>query len=125
MNKDSVFIKQKAKKSLKYLYIMAFFGLVGWNISFFMQQPTQIDDSFVVEAIKLSQDTNLPLYNDPSFGYWIQAHGVQTPYNPGTFLDPPEGFPGIYLTDKEMPPCVLIKEEKRIRRKKINIFQCN
>ena len=114
---------------------MAFFGLVGWNISFFMQQPTQIDDSFVVEAIKLSQDTNLPLYNDPSFGYWIQARGVQTPYNPGTFLDPPEAWepvpgrwlalPGIYLTDKEMPPCVLIKEEKRIGRKKMNIFQCN
>lgn len=117
------------------LYILAFCGLIGWNIAFFMQQPTQNDLVFVSESIQLARDTNLPLYNDPSFGYWIMAQGFKTPYNPGSDLNPPGAWevikghwlalPGIYLTEKEMPPCTLIKTQKDIGRTKRNIFQCN
>jgi hypothetical protein len=111
------------------LYIFAFCGLIGWNIAFFMQQPTQNDIVFVSESIQLARDTNLPLYNDPSFGYWIMAQGIKTPYNPGSSEEFPSTYPpspGIYLTEKFMPlPCELIKTQKDIGRTKRNIFQCN
>ncbi len=106
------------------LYILAFCGLFGWNIAFLMQQPTQSDLVFVSESIKLSKDTNLPLFNEPSFGYWIKAQGINTPSNPGTFLEIDFNQPGIYLTSQDLN-CDLIKTEKVIGRKKINLFQCN
>lgn len=106
------------------LYIIAFCGLFGWNIAFFMQQPTNIDVFMVSEAIKLSKDTNLPLLNDPSFGYWIMAQGIKTPYNPGTWKKFDANVPGIYLTSKDLN-CGLISSKEQIGRSKINIFQCN
>jgi hypothetical protein len=106
------------------LYILAFCGLFGWNIAFLMQQPTQNDLIFVSESVKLSKDTNLPLFNDPSFGYWIQAQGYKTEFNPGSFKDLNYNLKGIYLVEKDLN-CLLIKKEKVIGRKQIAIFQCN
>lgn len=106
------------------VFIIAFIGLFGWNIAFFMQQPTQIDNNFVSEAIQLSRDTNLPLFNDHSFGYWIQAQGHKTPFNPGSWKEFDANIPGIYLTAKDLN-CLVIKKEKVIGRKQVAIFQCN
>lgn len=110
--------------NLRYsLYIIAFFGLFGWNIAFFLQQPTQNDLVFVSDSVKLARDTNLPLFNDWSFGYWIQAQGYYATNNPGAGREINFDKPGVYLTELDSN-CNLIKKEKAIGRKQIAIFQC-
>lgn len=106
------------------LYILAFFGLFGWNIAFFMQQPTEIDLVFVSDSIKLAKDNNSSLFNDPSFGYWLTSQGYPTRYNPGSWLKPDYNKPGFYLTTQDLN-CVLIRKQKeQLGRTKIKIFQC-
>lgn len=112
------------EKRLNYLFIIAFFCLLGWNIAFVSQAPNQ-NDWFVVEtAVKLSQDNNLPLYNDWSYGYWLWSKGIKTKSNPGDFLETEFLGKGVYLTEKDLD-CLLVFEKKEIARKKINIWQCN
>lgn len=106
------------------LYILAFCGLFGWNIAFIMQQPTQNDFVFVNESIKLANDKNLTLFNDPSFGYWLMAQGYKTNSNPGSWIKFDGNQAGIYLTEQDLN-CLLIKKEKVIGRKQLAIFQCN
>lgn len=120
------------QKSITYL---AFFGLFAWNVAFLLQSPSVSDWENIDKVVELSKDTNLSIYNDWSYGYWFWSRGIKTPYNPGSGLNPPKSYeiipgrwlalPGIYLTENEMPACVLISEKKEIARKKTNIWQCN
>jgi hypothetical protein len=108
----------------KSLYILAFFSLIGFNIAFFIQQPTQNDVIFVKETIQLSKDTNLPVFNDWSYGYWLWAEGYKTNNNPGHEEIFDFNKNGIYLTEKDTN-CLLINEKKEFARKETKIWKCD
>jgi len=80
----------------KSVYLLAFFCMIGVNIAYLLQQPTANDLDLVKTSIKLSQDTNYPILNDWSFGYWLWAEGYKTKYNPGT--GPPTDYNYTYQT---------------------------
>ena len=112
------------EKHLNYVFIIAFFCLIGWNIAFVLQLPNQNDWIAVETAVKLSEDNNLPLYNDWSYGYWFWSKGIKTRNNPGDQFDLNYVGKGVYLTEKDLN-CLLVYEKKEIARKKTNIWQCN
>jgi hypothetical protein len=112
---------------IKTAYYLAFFGLFAWNIAFLMQQPNRNDLFVVDEAIRLSADQNLPIYNDWSFGYWLWSEGIKAENNPGTGdvlnLDRQER-PCIVISSKDYD-CNLIYGKKEIARKETKLWQCN
>ncbi len=107
--------------------MVAFVCLIAWNLAFFMQSPTQNDWFLVDESIKLSKDSNLPLYNDWSYGYWFWSRGLKVVNNPGTGdiqdLDTTLR-PVIVLTSKEVLDCNFIYTKKEVARKETKIWQC-
>jgi hypothetical protein len=108
----------------KSLYIVAFLGLVGFNVAFLMQSPTSNDWFLVDKTIELSLDNNLPIFNDWSYGYWFWSRGIKVENNPGRHNQVFYVGEGIYLTEKELP-CVLVYEKNEVARKKTKIWQCN
>lgn len=68
----------KKNFNINSLLIGFVFLIVCWNVAFFMLQPTQEDWRLVNQSIKLSEDTNYPLLNDWSFGYWLKIKGFDT-----------------------------------------------
>lgn len=125
--KNSVIFMSFLRNNWNLVYLLAFFGLIGWNIAFFMQQPTQNDLVGVREALELSKDSNLPLHNDWSYGYWLWSEGFKTKNNPGHYEYDINSFmagPGIYLTATDLN-CVLVRGEARIvGRKEMKIYHC-
>ncbi|HNV62438.1 MAG TPA: hypothetical protein PKN54_05745 [Candidatus Cloacimonas acidaminovorans] len=109
----------------KTIYYLAFFCLIGWNIAFLLQQPTNSDWFVVDKTVELAKDNNYPIFNDWSYGYWLWSKGIKTKSNPGYSLgDVSYQGKGIYLTDVNLP-CVLVFEKKEIARKSTKIWQCN
>lgn len=76
------------------------------------------------KVLELSEDQNLPIYNDWSYGYWLWSKGYKTPNNPGTGLDNNYQGKGLYLTSNDMN-CLLVSEKKEIARKETKIWHCN
>ena len=109
---------------LKYVWFVALFGLIAWNISFLTQSPTENDWIAVNKTIQLSQDSNLPVFNDWSYGYWFWSEGLKVSNTPGTGGDVNYFGKGVYLTDQNLP-CVLVFEKKEFARKEKKIWQCN
>jgi hypothetical protein len=106
------------------LYILAFCSLIGFNIAFFLQQPTDNDLLFVSNSLKIAKDGNLEFFNDPSLGYWIMAQGFETKYNPGSWKKFDLNKPGIYLTNRDLNCQRIAGQERIIGRKETKIFQC-
>jgi len=78
-----LYILEEKGKSISFVLYIAFFMLIGLNIAFLMQQPTFNDWENVGDVIKLSKDTNYPIYNDWSYGYWLRNKGYDTNYCSG------------------------------------------
>jgi hypothetical protein len=109
----------------KHVVMLCFLFVFGFNVAFLLQAPTNNDWFLVDKTINLSNDTNLPIFNDWSYGYWFWSKGLKVLNNPGSGLNINfDGTPGIYLTDQNMP-CVLVYEKKEIARKEKKIWQCN
>jgi len=68
-----------------FVYILAFFLIIGFNIAFILAQPTNLEHETIFSAVTYAKDNNLSLKNDWSFGYWILDHGIDTKnYGGGT-----------------------------------------
>ena len=61
-----------------FVYMLAFFLIIGFNIAFILAQPTNLEHNLIEEAVTYSKENNLSLKNDWSFGYWILDHGIDT-----------------------------------------------
>lgn len=125
-----LFFLRFLQNNWNYVYILAFFCLIGWNVSFYLQLPSQNTWIMVDEAIKLSEDKNLPLYNDWSYGYWLWSKGIKTTNNGGTgnnrcFDKKLECLitKGIYLVQTDLN-CLLLKRDVDWVRA-TNIYECN
>jgi len=90
-------------------------GLVfccAFSFMAYFTAPTTQDFDSIKEAIQLSKDTNLPLYNDWDYGWWFWYNGYETKYkisfpNPDWNKLPK---PYIAYTDLNLP-CEQLKEK--------------
>jgi hypothetical protein len=57
--------------------------IICFNMALFLSQPTSNDWFLVDESIKLSKDTNYPIYNEWSYGHWLVFKGYDTKYKSG------------------------------------------
>jgi len=104
--------------------LVCFFLIIGWNVAIFMQQPTSIEWGKISEVIQLQKDTNYPLYNDWSFGYWLIHKGYDTNFK-GGFPNPDYNQlqkPFVALTQEELP-CKKVSEYTNYFRS-IKLFEC-
>lgn len=118
-------IMQKGKIYSKYVFIIAFFGLLAWNVTFLLQSPNQNDWELVDLAIKESQDKNLPLYPDLGWDYWVTYKlGKETVANQQLWGDLNIQGSYIWLTSQTNQNCIMLAEKKEIASTK-KIWQCN
>jgi hypothetical protein len=112
------------KQALNMLLLMGVFMVLGFNVAFLLQSPTPNDWFFVDEAIKISEESNLPLYNDMGYGYWLRNKNYLTEFTGGTNKVNYEDLnkPFIALTKQDLN-CELIKEETFLARTK-KIYKC-
>jgi hypothetical protein len=93
---------------------LAFFMLLCMNVAFLGAEPTTKQMSLTKESIELSKDANIQLYNDWSYGYWLNYYGFKTKFD-GTKPNPDYNNlqrPFMALTDHNLSPidCTIIKE---------------
>jgi hypothetical protein len=109
----------------KYLTILCIVLLLGWQVAFFLQQPTSEDWSIVNSAKQLQVDTNYRLVNDWSVGYWLNYVGVDTnSRGGGSDIDfSLESKPFVALTMQELD-CNKIKSYQSVTRN-MNLYKCD
>jgi hypothetical protein len=119
-----VLVEEKGH-SLNLLIPLSFFMLFCMNISFFYAEPSVEQMVFVQDSVKTAKDHNLPLYNDWSYGYWLNYYRQDTNYR-GSFPNPDynnlqKSF--IALSDQNLfnLNCQILKESKRITK----IWKCD
>lgn len=109
----------------KYLTILCIVLLVGWQVSFFLQQPTNEDWMLVNETKQTLSITNYRLVNDWSVGYWLNYVGVDTNSRGGgtdiNFIL--EEKPFVAVTVQELD-CNKIKSYQSVTRN-LNLYICN
>ena len=71
------------KTHIKTIWVLCFFLLFAMNYSLFMQQPQQNQFDLLSQGIELAEKENLPIYNDWSYGHWIEYLGKRTEYKSG------------------------------------------
>jgi hypothetical protein len=83
-----------------------------FNIFGFFAAPTQQDFVQIENAIELANDLNVPLYNDWSYGWWVEYKGYTTQYK-ASYPEPDYNNlprPFVALTTQELA-CSKIKEQ--------------
>lgn len=63
---------------LNMLIPCSFFMLLCMNIAFYYAEPNVNQMDLVADSIRTQKDLNIPLYNDWSYGYWLQYKGFDT-----------------------------------------------
>lgn len=95
------------------LVCSACFGLMNMTT-----EPTQQTFELIEQGIYLSEDNNMPLYNDWSYGWWIEHKGGQTIYK-SSYPEPDYNsfVPGFYaITQYYIDlPCETINTSKQIK----------
>ena len=114
-----VLVEEKGH-NLNILIPLSFFMLFCMNIAFFYAEPSTEQMVFVQDSIKISKDYNLPLYNDWSYGYWLNYYGQDTNYR-GSFPNPDYNNvqkPFIALSDHNLTTinCIVVKEKEIITK---------
>jgi len=117
------------KPSIKiFVLLVPLFLIFSYNIALFMQQPTLNEWEIVDCSVGLAKDTNLPLYNDWSFGYWIEHKQYSTKFK-GNGVNPDynsleKGF--LALTSQDLGlvlGCELVNEWSSSTRS-IKLWKC-
>lgn len=85
------------------LFVVGFVFVCVFSFMAFYTAPNTQDFVQINEAIKLSQDLNVPLYNDWSIGWWVYYLGYPTTYR--------GGYPNPDWNNLERPFVALTKEE--------------
>ncbi len=80
----SIELLEERHITLKYVWVVAIIMLVGLNYAIFMQQPSSYEHQLIFDSIELHNQTNLPIKNDWSYGYWFWFHGYKAENNPST-----------------------------------------
>ena len=73
------------------LIVPAVILILCFNVAFFLASPTISELEIVQVTANLHNDTNLPVFNDWSYGHWLRIYGVDTIYRSGG-LDPDYNF---------------------------------
>jgi hypothetical protein len=97
------------------LLAVSIFGFLSLSVS-----PTQQEMNLVEESIIFSQDNNLELYNDWTYGWWLTYKGFDTNFKssyPNPDYDNIEK-PFVALTQQDLN-CLIIKKENNM-----NLFKC-
>ena len=110
---------------LNLLIPLSFFMLFCMNIAFFYAEPSVEQMFFIQDSIKISKDQNLKLYNDWSYGYWLNYYGQDTNFK-GGFPNPDYNNlekPFLALTDHNLVTiqCIVLKKSTTITK----IWECN
>lgn len=109
----------------KYLTILCIVLILGWQVSFFLQQPTSEDWTLINSTKQTLSITNYRLVNDWSVGYWLNFVGVDTNSRGGgsdiNFVL--EQKPFVALTTQELD-CNKINSYQSVTRN-LNLFICN
>ena len=78
---------EEKQYNYNFLWVIAIIMFVGLQYALFVQQPSVNEMEIVKEAVDLSNDLNLPLQNDWSYGYWLWFYGYKTKNTPGSGWD--------------------------------------
>ena len=92
-----------------------------FNIFGFFAAPTQQDFVQIENAIGLARDLNVPLYNDWSYGWWVEYKGYPTQYK-ASYPEPDYNnlvHPFVALTTQDLN---CIKEFEQTNKK---TYRCN
>ncbi len=77
--------------------------IICFNVALFLSQPTSNDWLLVDSSIKLSEDTNYPIYNEWSYGHWLNFKGYDTEFKSGgvehNYLEFEKPFVGLTYQD--------------------------
>lgn len=111
----------------KYLTILCIVLILGWQVSFFFQQPTSEDWLLVNEAKQLAIHNNCVVRNDWSVGLWLNYVGVDTNSRNGAseFGYDYNSFekPFVALTVEDLD-CNKIKSYQSVTRN-LNLYLCD
>lgn len=109
---------------LKYLYLLGFVCLVGFNASYWLQSPNSTDWELVNKAILESQDQNVPLYPDLGWDYWVVSKtGKESFKYQQLWGDLNMPRPYVWLTSQDSN-CTLIEKRTELAKKKY-IYYCD
>lgn len=117
-------IEQKGH-SMNLLIPLSFFMLFCMNVAFFYAEPSVEQMFLVKDSVKMAEDNNLQLYNDWSYGYWVNYYNYDTNFR-GSFPDPDYNLlqkPFFALSDKNLTTiqCIVEKESSSLTK----IWRCN
>ena len=80
------FILQKAYETEKYtktLWLMCFFLIISVNVALFLNQPQQNQFDLIQDGINLAEKEEIPIFNDWSYGHWLEFHKYETKFKSG------------------------------------------
>ena len=122
------FLDWLEKKDIAYKEYLIALGIVlvfGWSYIGFTGEPTQTDWDLIDTAITTASDNNLPLYNDWSYGHWINWKGYKTSYV-GSSPDPDYDLlekPFVAFTQLDLN-CSKIVDNNNLFRP-VKVFVCD
>jgi hypothetical protein len=73
----------KTEKHTKTLWLVCFFLLISINVALFLNQPQQNQFDLIREGIDLAENEEIPIFNDWSYGHWIEFHNYKTEFKSG------------------------------------------
>lgn len=71
------------KEYINTAWLVCFILIFSVNLSLFMQEPQQIQFDLLSKGIEFAEKEDLPIYNDWSYGHWIEYLGYETKYKSG------------------------------------------
>lgn len=75
---EALKLLQNNEKIKNFIWVLAFFLLIAWNIAFVLSIPTITEHNLTSEAVTYAKEHDLELYNDWSVGYLILDKGKDT-----------------------------------------------
>jgi hypothetical protein len=118
------FIILKFQINAYQLMLICTFLIIGWQISFWFQQPTTQDFELVNQAKDVKSQTGFKVYNDWSNGYWLNYVEIDTNFRGGGSNPDYNNLtkPFIALTQTELD-CNKINSYHSAFRE-LNLYKC-
>jgi len=104
----------------KYLLILAFFGIIGWNVTYFISSPNDSDWLVVSTAINASKDRNIALNPDLGWDYWITYKTGNTDFKfQHLYKETDFNTPTIWVTSSDSNCELILNKDEGVRLKRI------
>lgn len=114
---------EKQETLRKMLLMLGIFGLIGWNITYFIASPNDNDWFLVDKAIQTSKDLNLQLYADVGYDYWItyklqkETLEYQQLWESKRLLPKPS----VWITSKDSNCTLIAKKDELAKLKRVYV----